>query len=458
MSSKTDTLDIGTPPTSQSERKTGLVTLFASDPSALPSAVVLESSPLVIGREPPKGGLAIALGSVSRNHARLARRGEELFVDDLDSRNGTFVNGRRARHAVVVHGDELRIGEVMFRIDEEQPERFLDFPLAGIELPKGVDGLLGGVMMEAVRKDILRTAKTELSILVLGESGTGKELVARALHDLSGRSGTLAAVNCAAIPAALLEAELFGAKRGAFTGADRDRLGLVRSADGGTLFLDEIGDMPLEAQAKLLRMLQTREVTPLGSHIAEPVDVRVVCATHRPLVRLVREGRFRADLFARISGHTIQLTPLRERKEDIHQLVQRFLGRENAKHLRMTSAFMVGLIGYDWPLNVRELETAIKRAVVLAENGLIDEAQLPPLALEVLREASAVMPETERRKSRTQRTPNVRSNAPPEEELRAVLEKHGGNVAAVARELGKDRVQIHRWLKIYAITLDEFRA
>jgi transcriptional regulator with PAS, ATPase and Fis domain len=252
-------------------------------------------------------------------------------------------------------------------------------------------------------------------------------------------------VNCAAIPATLLESELFGYKRGAFTGADRDRIGIVKSAEGGTLFLDEIGDMPLEAQAKLLRMIETRSVTPLGSHAAEPVDVRIVCATHRPLGRFVREERFRADLFARISGHIIELPPLRDRKEDLYQLTVAFLDRVTAggKAPVLGAPFVLGLLEHDWPFNVRELEAAIKRAVALSD-GILDKTHLPPATQEGLEGASE---------------PKTGRAAPPTEDaLRALLQRHGGNVAAVARELSKERVQIHRWLKRYGISLDEFRA
>jgi transcriptional regulator with PAS, ATPase and Fis domain len=252
-------------------------------------------------------------------------------------------------------------------------------------------------------------------------------------------------VNCAAIPSNLLESELFGYKRGAFTGADRDRMGIVKSADGGTLFLDEIGDMPLEAQAKVLRMLETRQVMPIGSLVGEPVDVRIVSATHRPLLRFVREERFRADLFARISGHTIELPPLRDRKEDIPLLARHFLECAGASHLRVTPAFMLGLIAYDWPFNVRELEAAIKRAVALAEDTL-DERHLPTAALVAKKEAGAV-----------RKGEDGRDAAPSEQALRALLERHAGNIAAVARELEKDRTQVHRWLRRYGLSPGEFR-
>jgi len=448
-SPKTDTLDINEGTSAATSRTAGLVTLYfptAPGSERIPNAVLLVEDELLLGREPSAKGLALPTGSVSREHARLTRRSDEWMVEDLESRNGTFVNGAKVHHAVLADGDELRVGAVVFKLVLSNAERFVE--LQPEQVPDGVAALVGGTSMAAIRKEILRVARADLSVLVLGESGTGKEVVARALHASSGRPGAFAAVNCAAVPAALLEAELFGARRGAFTGLDRDRLGLVRSAAGGTLFLDEIGDMPLEAQAKLLRVLDTRQVTPLGSHVPEPVDIRVVSATHRPIVQLVHEQRFRADLFARINAHSIELPPLRQRKEDIPRLVETFLAEHRS--LQVTPGFMVGLLRYDWPLNVRELETAVKRAIALAEKGVLDEPQLPPAVRDAIRDARTKDQASEPKLG-------SRTNAPPAEELRSVLRRCAGNVAAVARELGKDRAQIHRWLKLHGISLDEFR-
>jgi len=465
MSVKTETFDIAEEPAAD-VGGVGLVTLYAPEGTIVPAAIaVLPTHALVIGREPPPGGLALPLASVSRVHARVALRGAEITVEDLESRNGTLVNGVKVERAFLEHGDELRVGEVVFKVVGAEIERFLDAAVtvaAAASAPaSALEALHGGVSMARVRHEILRIAGADLSVLVLGETGTGKELVARALHEASGRPGRLSTVNCAAIPATLLESELFGYKRGAFTGADRDRIGIVKSADGGTLFLDEIGDMPLEAQAKLLRMLETRQVTPLGSYVAEPVDVRIVCATHRPLMRFVREDRFRADLFARINGHTIELPPLRERKEDLVLLTRLFLAQAGASSMRVTPAFMIGLVSYDWPFNVRELEAAIKRAVALAQ-GPLDEEHLPTAAVAAMKELRSGGADATGSSSSTigasSKTNAARGVAPSEQVLRALLERHAGNVAALARELGKDRVQIHRWLKRYELSPGDFRS
>jgi transcriptional regulator of acetoin/glycerol metabolism len=453
MPQETDTYDIGGGARRASTADIGLVLLFAPDPSLVPPACVLGGGAIVLGRDPPPGALKLPFTSISRLHARFASDGEVLVVGDLESRNGTFVNGTRVvARTVVEEGDEIRVGEVLLKVVTARAKEYLGFPLEGIVPKPPLAALRGGLAMEGIRKDIVKTARADLSVLVLGETGTGKEIVAHALHDASGRKGRFSAVNCAAIPATLLESELFGYKRGAFTGADRDRIGLVKSAHGGTLFLDEIGDMPLDAQAKVLRMIESRSVTPLGSHVAEPVDVRIVCATHRPLPRLVKEDRFRADLYARISGHTIALPPLRDRKEDVYQLARLFLERAGGGALKIASEFMLGLLGHDWPFNVRELEAAMKRAVVLAEGGTLEKAHLPAAALE-----TEAVEQTPAEAALPIMSPGARAKAPSEERLRELLENHRGNVTAVARELRKDRVQVHRWLKRYDLSPDEFR-
>jgi two-component system nitrogen regulation response regulator GlnG len=225
-------------------------------------------------------------------------------------------------------------------------------------------------------KTIGRVAGSDVSVLITGESGTGKELVARAIHAASPRAeAPFAAVNTAAIPRDLLESELFGHERGAFTGAVAARTGLFRDASGGTIFLDEIGDMPVELQAKLLRVLQSGEVTPLGGRSATPVDVRILAATHRDLDVAVREGRFREDLLYRLRVVPIQIPPLRERREDIPLLAEHFTVRY-AEELSngpryLADATLERLAAYDWPGNVRELENSIKRALVLSSGDVL---------------------------------------------------------------------------------------
>jgi len=228
---------------------------------------------------------------------------------------------------------------------------------------------------------IRRVAPSEATVLVEGESGTGKELVARAIHELSERaSGPFVAVNCAAIPHDLLESELFGHRRGAFTGAVRDRVGKFEQAHGGTLFLDEVGELPLDLQPKLLRALQEREVEPVGGE-ARSVDVRLVAATNRSLEKAMREGAFREDLYYRLAVVPVSLPPLRQRREDIPVLLRHFLAVHDADGIEITDALLGKLTAYAWPGNVRELQNVIERLLVMRSGNRLEASDLPETLL-----------------------------------------------------------------------------
>jgi len=251
----------------------------------------------------------------------------------------------------------------------------------------GVDGFCGIISrnpaMQEIFGQIRKVTDLKTTVLILGESGTGKELVARAIHTSGIRAGKpFVAVNCGAIPENLLESELFGHVRGAFTDASSDKAGLFEQADGGTLFLDEIGEMPLSLQVKLLRVLQEEEIRRVGASASRKVNVRVVSATSRDLEGDVRQGRFREDLFFRLNVFCITLPPLRERVEDIPQLVSCFADRyaagNGAAHIRCAPDAMRLLLGYGWPGNIRELENVIERGVILCDGANISAACLPP--------------------------------------------------------------------------------
>jgi DNA-binding NtrC family response regulator len=243
-------------------------------------------------------------------------------------------------------------------------------------------GIIGNCpTMLTLFKHIEKVAPTDSTVLVLGETGTGKELVARSVHHHSLRAGkTLISVNCAAIPDTLIESELFGYEKGAFTGANASRMGLIEAADGGTLFLDEIGELPMEAQARLLRFIQEGEIRRIGSVHSRKVNVRLICATHRDLQSLSAEGQFRQDLYYRINVLRLFLPPLRERGKDILHLAESMLEAQT-QHLgknlmRLSPRAIQAITTYQWPGNVRELEHAIERAVVLSEDDEIDNEAL----------------------------------------------------------------------------------
>jgi DNA-binding NtrC family response regulator len=286
-----------------------------------------------------------------------------------------------------------------------------------------------------VFKTVGRVARSDVPVLVTGESGTGKELVARAIHGASPRAEQpFVPVNSAAIPRDLLESELFGHERGAFTGATESRLGRFREATGGTLFLDEIGDMPLALQAKLLRVLQSGEVTPVGGRRTERVDVRIIAATHRDVDAEVREGRFREDLFYRLNVIPIALPPLRDRRTDIPLLVDHFLAKhgEPGRVRRIAPEALEALVGWSWPGNVRELESVVERTLLLTEGDLIRIDDLPAAVRMRGSGVAAFLPIE---------IPDAGLDLERLERdlIKGALEKAGGNVTRAARLLGLSR-------------------
>jgi DNA-binding NtrC family response regulator len=382
-------------------------------------------------------------GWMSSEHAELRRAGQLWQLIDLQSKNGSLVRGVRERVAPVGDGDLLQLGRTFFRFHAALA---IEGPtlLDAADLPPGPLGLRTlSAAFAAKLAQAAAVAPARVPVLLRGASGTGKEVLARALHELSGRRGPFVAVNCGAIPAALVESTIFGHKRGAFSGADEDRPGLVRSADGGTLFLDEIGDLPLPAQAALLRVLQESEVLPVGGARPVPVDLRALAATHRDLDELVAEGGFRADLLARLDGVTLELPPLCERREDvallIAQLVQKLAPERPDVQLGPEAA--QALLQHRWPLNVRELEQALAGALALSGRGPIELSHLPRALREPPPAAPAPAPEEQRQR----------------DELVALLREHRGNLAAVGRALGKGRTQIVRWVERYGLDPDAYR-
>ncbi|HNI60742.1 MAG TPA: sigma 54-interacting transcriptional regulator [Pseudomonadota bacterium] len=291
---------------------------------------------------------------VSQHHALLTASEDRVLVQDCGSRNGTFVNGVRLQKGELLDGGVLRLGETeLWLARKPQPHSM---------------GLVGvSPQMLAVRKQIARVAPSSLPVLILGESGTGKELVAKAIHEASQRNGPLVPINCGALPRELIESELFGHERGAFTGADRKHLGCFAEAAGGTLFLDEVGELPIELQPRLLRALETQKIRPVGSTREVSVDVRIVAATHRNLPQAVADGRFRADLYYRLAGLVIDLPPLRERPTDIPLLVLHFLTEVAVQHpgLHIDDDQIQAIMQAPWLGNVRELRMALLRAAHL---------------------------------------------------------------------------------------------
>jgi len=388
---------------------------------------------------------------MSSNHAQITRALGRWVLQDCGSRNGVRVNGVPVTSALLGDGDVIECGYsfFVFRVGatglETWPGEQEGNP--GDELATLNPALL------AERQALHKVAPSKLPVLLRGESGSGKEVFARALHVLSGRTGPFVPVNCGAFTPSLMASELFGHRKGAFSGAQADHPGLIRSSDGGTLLLDEIGELPLEAQPLLLRVLETQDVLPVGGTRAVPVDLRLVSATHQDLEAAVKAGTFRADLYARLAGHVAHLVPLRERKEDMGLLTARLLRRsagKTAEQTRFSREATRALFAYDWPLNVRELQHTLERAIALCPDGPIGLQHLP-----------SAMSQSEPHPPKAPASPTVPEGVtgrPTREELSALLTEARGNLTGVARALGKDRTQLRRWLKHHHLDVTDFRA
>ncbi|KYG02145.1 transcriptional regulator, partial [Sorangium cellulosum] len=344
---------------------------------------------VAIGRA-PESTVCVDDPRVSRNHARIARRGDALELVDLGSRNGTSVNGAAVRggERLLAGGDVIRVGPAEIVVAIAAPA-LLSRPAPAEAAPAGAADALSGAgfvvadeAMVKVFQVVQRLARAQTTVLVLGETGAGKEVVSEQIHRASPRAGgPFVRLSCAALPETLLESELFGHEKAAFTGADRRKIGYFEAAQGGTLLLDEVGELPLAMQAKLLRVLESRRMARIGGTQEIELDVRVVCATHRDLPAEVAAGRFRQDLYYRISTFVLRVPPLRERRAEIallaHRFAQQVAERMGEPAPRFAPAAMRLLEAHAWPGNLRELRNAVEHAVVLAEGGVIEVEHLP---------------------------------------------------------------------------------
>ncbi|MCK6536485.1 MAG: sigma 54-interacting transcriptional regulator [Polyangiaceae bacterium] len=381
----------------------------------------------------PSNDFVLADPTVSRFHCEIVATGRSALIRDLGSLNGTFVGGTRIVEAHLGEGSVIQLGRSA-----------LSFSLGARESAiaqserESFGGLLGtSVAMRAAFAILEKVAQSDATVLIEGETGTGKDVAAEALHGASARrDGPLVVVDCGAALANLLESQLFGHERGAFTGADQRRVGAFEEAGGGTVFLDEIGELPLELQPKLLRVLEKKQIARLGSNQARPVDVRIVAATNRDLRAMVNGGQFREDLYYRLAVVRVRLPALRERPEDIPVLVRKFLAAFRATPeavSRLTSIdHLSALARAAWPGNVRELKNAIERSVVL---DLIS----PPAGEQASTAPDPAVPYDEARR---------RALAAFERSYLALqLAAHDDNVSAAARAAGVGRVHFHRLLR-----------
>jgi transcriptional regulator with GAF, ATPase, and Fis domain len=446
-------------------RASPAASLTAVHPRGLRWQMELDERAVVVGRE-AHGAARLEHGTVSRQHLELrwdATAGHHT-ARELGSRNGARVEGvlLRDRAAALGEGSLVQLGDV-FAV-YQRGARAGD--AAGDVLRDALPGR--APTMDALRALVARAAADPSPVLISGETGTGKEWIARALHAHSGRRGPLVAVNCAALGRELLESQLFGHIRGAFTGAAADQRGLFRTAEGGTLFLDELGELPLELQPKLLRALQEREVLAVGATRPVKIDVRVCAATNRDLAAAVEREGFRRDLHARLALWELIAPPLRARRVDLLDWLDRAHQRWCAERgraaapLELTPAAVEAILLHAWPDNLRGLERLVH---ALAGSGsgsgsgagaAISRAELPPWLLpapEPALPAAATAAAEPRRRSTTAAPASepARPPVPTAEALRAAHAELGGNVRALARKYGRDRRQIYRWLEAHGL-------
>lgn len=420
----------------------------------LPKLVVTLTGPDGVTRSAPLSLRPVRIGtaeqsdlqatdaSVSRAHCELRITPMGVVVRDLGSKNGVSISGVRVLEAVVAPGASVVLGRSTAVVTLEGIDRIALSPMAHFG-----EALGSAPAMRALFEVLRRAASAAVPVLLLGESGTGKEVLARAVHDASPRaSKPFVVVDCGAMAGSLIEAELFGAVKGAYTGADRDRLGLLEAAHGGTIFFDEIGELSLELQVKLLRALESRQVRPVGATTYRPVDARVVAATHRDLGARVATGAFREDLYFRLAVVTAQVPPLRERKEDIPLLVEHLLSRLTPqKTLADLPANALALLErHDWPGNVRELWNTVTRMTLFPQLGAkaIESRQTARLARAL--ESVAHLPLRE-----------AREVIVGEFEVAYLVHKlreHSDNVSAAARAMGVSRQFLYRLMHRHGLT------
>jgi two-component system NtrC family response regulator len=387
-------------------------------------------------------------GLVSGQHARLTRGAGGYDLEDLGSKNGTWVDNQRLEAkdgkvrlrdgALIFFGNHVAVFRMVSQIELEAIKAELVAPFG----PVATASPALAVACDRLR----RLAASDGELLIVGETGVGKEVYARAVHEASGRKGRFVAINCAAIPRDLVESELFGYRQGAHSTAHQAKAGLIEEAEGGTLFLDEIGEMTPEAQIKILRFLQDRELTPLGSTRPRRMDVRIVAATNRTAAGPGKgPGGLRDDIVARLGAAPIHLPPLRNRIEDLGALIGHFLARAGARCKFEQPAFRA-LALHAWPLNVRELEKIISTAAVLTGGD-------KPIALRDLPEPIArVLTAPSAGSARRANGPS-----PTPAQIEESLRRYEGNVADVSRELGKHRAAVWRWIKKFGLDPQKFR-
>jgi transcriptional regulator with GAF, ATPase, and Fis domain len=383
-----------------------------------------------------RAGFPLTDPTVSRLHVQLTPRADGVLVKDLASTNGTVIGGLRIEQAVIEHEATLTLGSTLVRIHVDE---------ADLGAPPGPERLGDAVAASRSMRHVLglleRLAQTDATVVLLGETGAGKDVLAHALHSASSRANKpMVVFDCSAVAANLIESELFGHARGAFTGATADRKGAFLQADGGTLFLDEIGELPLDLQPRLLRAVESGAIKPVGSDRVTTVDVRLVAATHRDLDAAVKAGTLRQDLFYRLGVALVTVPPLRERVDDIPLLVERFVRQMQPQGFDVPPALMAKMIAYHWPGNVRELRNVVSRALLGEHDSLVNPS---PSSKPRAGEANLDVPFKEAKERLI--------DTFTRDYLEALLRRHNGNVSQAARSAGLARPHLHKLAVRYGL-------
>ena len=412
---------------------------------------VLTGEVIRVGKA-PENDIVLSEDTVSRYHFEIIRDTRGYLIRDLQSTNGTFLDGAEIKEAYLRAGSVITAGAVQIRFQPFQ-ERIEILPSESESLGE----LIGrSTRMREIFRLLERIGPTEATVIIGGETGTGKDLVARTIHNLSKRrDGPFIVVDCGAVAQTLIESELFGHEKGAFTGANVTRQGAFELANGGTIFLDELGELSLDLQPKLLRVLEQREIRRVGGNRTIKVDIRVIAATKKDLRAEVAKGKFREDLFFRLSVVPIMLPPLRERKEDIPLLAREFLRRtvHDGPMPEIPPETMDQLMAHDWPGNVRELRNVLERAYYLSRGGPLKFMAIPGVSVPGREGGEASQPAVEEFDPRLSYRENKERFAEEFEKryLRWLMARSEGNISRAAREADMDRKYLHKLLKKHGI-------
>ena len=419
----------------------GLVVIEHDDPKLVGVRRTLsKNGAVILGRNNERFLPGVfAHSKVSRQHARLSV-GDPLTLTDLDSHNGTFVNGTRIAQATLHPHDTITIGRVTLMLERRPPT-----------YPEPTHANLMGTSwpLAQLLDRIGHVALTQKNVTVVGETGTGKELVARAIHEQSERSGHFVVVNCGGVAEGVLHSELFGHMRGAYSGAEQRRSGLIAQANGGTLFLDEVTAAPTVLQTALLRFIETKMYRAIGSDTPLHADVRLIAAAQPDIRERISDGRFRADLWYRLSQNIVEVPSLADRRADVIPLLHHFVEARTGRRVSLAPAVVHALARYHWPGNVRELQNTVERFIESeADPQHFTRYDLVPLPHTVTTCGPTLPPDRQRR---------PKQKRPAKENLIRLVAQAGGNVASVAQRLAVDRKTLYRWIAHYQIDVSSIR-